>query len=298
MSVRVPSNIVVKLSAEAESSKILDEMNILYKYVTHNRALTCIPEVGNGTLRATQPAALNDPFECAVTPMISHINQTEVNLELANVLTEINARKPITEEDVLSAKAKHGSQFLRHLVSQQLSTAFGIVSFSVKPFHPLMWSHYAGDGSGFVIGYDKEEIGRLTAIDGGLQSVYYGGRPPRILEPTRLISPTFNLLALLSIKSSHWSYEDEWRLIVGLNQTIGTGVSDQLGQPINLVRVPNEAVVSVHYTKRTPPKSVKLIAGRLADKNNRYRAERPRKLVMSNSSYGYEEASDDQQLLL
>ena len=41
-------------------------MEILYKYVTANRALTCIPEVGDGTLRATQPAALNDPFECAV----------------------------------------------------------------------------------------------------------------------------------------------------------------------------------------------------------------------------------------
>ena len=34
-------------------------MEILYKYVTANRALTCIPEVGDGTLRATQPAALN-----------------------------------------------------------------------------------------------------------------------------------------------------------------------------------------------------------------------------------------------
>ena len=275
-----------------------NSMDILYKYVTYDRALTCIPEVGNGSLRATQPAALNDPFECAVTPMISHINQTEVNLELANVLTEINARKPITEEDVLSAKAKHGSQFLRHLVSQQLSTAFGIVSFSVKPFHPLMWSHYAGDGSGFVIGYDKEEIGRLTAIDGGLQSVYYGGRPPRILEPTRLISPTFNLLALLSSKSDHWSYESEWRLIVELNRTIGTGETDHHNQPVNLVQIPNIAVRSVYYTERTPGDVVDLIRKRLADKNNRYRADVPRKLVMSFTSYGYEEASDDQQLLL
>ena len=38
-------------------------MDILYKYVTVQRALTCIPELGDGTLRATQPAALNDPFE-------------------------------------------------------------------------------------------------------------------------------------------------------------------------------------------------------------------------------------------
>ena len=37
-------------------------MDILYKYVTAQRALTCIPELGDGTLCATQPAALNDPF--------------------------------------------------------------------------------------------------------------------------------------------------------------------------------------------------------------------------------------------
>ena len=41
-------------------------MKTLYKYMIAERVLTCLPEVGDGTLRATQPAALNDPFECAV----------------------------------------------------------------------------------------------------------------------------------------------------------------------------------------------------------------------------------------
>ena len=44
-------------------------MKTLYKYMTAERVLTCLPEVGDGTLRATQPAALNDPFECAVEPL-------------------------------------------------------------------------------------------------------------------------------------------------------------------------------------------------------------------------------------
>ena len=79
-------------------------------------------------------------------------------------------------------------------------------------------------------------------------------------------------------------------MIVELSGTIGTGIPDQRGQPINLVQVPNEAVVSVYYTERTPPESVTLIRDRLADKNNRYRAESPRKLVLSSTSYGYEEA--------
>ena len=270
-------------------------MDILYKYVTSDRALTCIPEVGDGTLRATQPAALNDPFECAVMPIYIFPSEEEENHKLAGVLTEINKNKPISAECVRNARLEHGSLFTRQLVTEQLSTRFGIVSFATNPVHPLMWSHYTRDGSGFVIGYDKEEIRRLTDIDGRLRSVNYGESPPAIIGPNVLVWPDSNLSALLSIKSDHWSYEGEWRLIVELNRTIGTGEMDQHGQPINLVQVPNEAVISVYYTERTPAETVKLIRERLADKNNRYRAKSPRKLIMSFTTYGYIEAPADNQ---
>ena len=98
---------------------------------------------------------------------------------------------------------------------------------------------------------------------------------------------------LLSLKGAHWSYENEWRLIVELNRTIGTGETDQHGLPISLLQIPNEAVVSVYYTERTPTESVELISDRLADPNNRYRSGNPRKLILSSTTYGYEEATDD-----
>ena len=267
-------------------------MLILYKYVTSQRALTCIPEVGDGTLRATQPAALNDPFECAVTPTYVIQDEAEENRQLAEVLTEINISKPVTAEDVRRARREHGSLFTRQLFTEQLSTRFGIVSFTTDPRHPLMWSHYTTDGSGFVIGYDIAEIMKLAVGEGYLRSVDYAGKPALILGPKVLVSPQSNLPILLSRKSDHWSYESEWRLIVELDRTIGTGETDQHGQPINLVRVPNEALVSVYYTERTPDDTVKLISDRLKDKNNRYRAQNPRKLVLSSASYGYEEATN------
>ena len=272
-----------------------DSMDILYKYVTSHRALTCIPEVGDGSLRATQPAALNDPFECAVLPAYVIPDEEEENRDLAKALTNINENKPISDEDVRCARLEYGSLFTRQLFAEQVSTRFGIVSFTTNPLHPLMWSHYTGDGSGFVIGYGLEEIAKLTSVEGGLRSVRYGERPPLLLGPIVLASPESNLPILLSNKSAHWSHESEWRLIVELNRTIGTGESDQVGQPINLVQIPNKAIVSVYYTERTPPETVKLIRERLADKNNRYRAESPRKLIMSFTSYGYEEDSDDRQ---
>ena len=96
----------------------------------------------------------------------------------------------------------------------------------------------------------------------------------------------------LSMKSDLWSYEREWRLIVELNDTIGTGQKDGHDQPINLVRVPNRAVVSVHYTERTPTERVEAVRERLAHPNNRYGVTHPTKLVLSPQRYGYEEAVD------
>lgn len=41
------------------------EPTVVYKYLTADRALEVLPQGGNGALRATQPASLNDPLECA-----------------------------------------------------------------------------------------------------------------------------------------------------------------------------------------------------------------------------------------
>ncbi len=267
-------------------------MDVLYKYVTSERALTCIPEVGDGTLRATQPASLNDPFECAVTPVYVFRDEAEENRQLAEVLTEININNPVVTEDIDRAREQYGSGFTRQLVVEQLSTRFGIVSFSKQPRHPLLWSHYTTDESGFVtgfvIGYDSKVLSGIAASAEWLRPVKYGEKPPPIMGPNVVVSPESNLPKLLSAKSTHWCYEDEWRLIVELNKTIGTGHQD--GQPMHLVQIPNEAVVSVYYTERTPQDKIELISDRLRNKNNRYRVQTPRGLVRSSTSYGYEEA--------
>ena len=261
--------------------------------MTAQRALNCIPEVGDGTLRATQPAALNDPFECAVTTTYMFKDEAEEDRELAKVLTQINENRPISAKEVCTARKEYGSLFTRQLLSEQFSTRFGIVSFTTNPHHPLMWSLYTTDGSGFVIGYDMSELKKLGGPEGDLRAVQYNGRPPLISGPGVFSQPKSNIPALLSVKSDHWSHEEEWRLIVELNKTVGTGQKDQHDLPINLVQIPNEAVVEVFYTERTPRQDVQLVQARLADPNNHYQAENPRKLILSSTSYEYEEAPDD-----
>ena len=261
-------------------------MEVLYKYVTAKRALTCIPEVGDGTLRATQPAALNDPFECGVALGVARQDQQAENKEIAAVLSSLNGATPVSEAKVRRARCEYGSLFLRELLVGQLSQRYGIVSFSSDPRHLLMWAHYTGDGSGFVIGYRVDDLRSLGRRDDSLREVRYESRVlPISVYP--VLSEEKNVNILLSFKSEHWSYESEWRLIVELSDTVGAGLRDSRGLPINLVRVPNEAVVSMFHTERTPIAVVEEISGRLLNPNNRYGVQRLTKLVASPSRYGY-----------
>ena len=97
-------------------------------------------------------------------------------------------------------------------------------------------------------------------------------------------------MLFLALKSDHWAYEREWRLIVELNATIGTGHRDAHDQSINLLRIPNSAVSKVFFTERTPKEAVDAVRRRLEDGNNRYGARDLTKLVMSETEYVYVEA--------
>ena len=239
-------------------------------------------------MRATQPSALNDPFECAVLKVFIEDSEEEGNAEFSRILTSLNPTRPVSELDVAEARKKYGSLYLRELLSKQLSKRFGIVSFANDPRNPLMWSHYTVDGSGFVIGYDMTQLIKLSSREGHLRPVVCSHKLTFIDGYPVLNEGIIN--ALLSFKSDHWSYEQEWRLIVHLNETIGTGNADRHGQPINLLRIPNEAVVRVYHTERTPIEAVNEVRKRLQDSNNRYRAKHPIKLVQSESEYGYKNA--------
>ena len=265
---------------------------VLYKYMTAERVLTCLPEFGNGTLRATQPAALNDPFECAVRSGAGYSSEEDGNRQLAEALSNINGTTPVTEREVAAAKIQDGSLYLRNLLTKQLSQRFGIVSFATDPRDPLMWSHYTRDSSGFVVGYDSEGLEAIIAGKGCLRPVSYRVEMERIYGYNIFYDngSDENPNIALSLKSDRWQHEAEWRLIVELNETIGTGLSDSRGMSINLLPILNEAVVDVYYTERTPRDAVDVVTARLRNNNNRYGVRLPMKLVMSPDSYGYVDA--------
>ena len=267
----------------------IGDEKLLFKYVPPERSMTCLPEVGDGALRATQPAAMNDPFECAVSKKFVESDQDQGNAVLARTLTDIQPRNPVSPTYVDEARCQHGSLYMGELYRQQLSTRFGIVSVSADPFHPLLWSHYAQDGTGFAIGYKAAELKRLTGSNVHLRAVRYIRRPGVMIGYEPLSWPASNMINIMRCKSDHWQYESEWRLIVELDATLGTGQKDRHGQPVNLFRIPNSAVGRVYYTERTPQEAVEAIDARLNAGNNRYGVDRATKVVLATDTYGYEE---------
>ena len=266
-------------------------MGTLYKYVSADRILTCIPEVGNGTLRATQPSALNDPFECHFDDRYSELEmypglEEDKDFWLCTILSDLNPTSTICKEDLTRARCKFGSLYLRQLLSEQVSRRFGVVSFSTNPYHPLMWAHYTVDASGFVVGYDKEALETLGGEE-SLREVQYGPDPPAIFSAIHLNEKSLH--KILCAKGEHWEYESEWRLILDLTETIGTGRKDQHSQPINVIRIPNSAVKSVFYTERTPVERVNQIRARLTNRINQYLAVTLKQLSLSKSAYRFEE---------
>ena len=120
-------------------------MEVLYKYVSAERAMTCLPEVGDGTLRATQPSALNDPFECS--GLKTFVEEDGDDKVLAEVLSSIKQTRPIGEGEVKKARTRWGSLFWRELMREQISQRFGIISLASEARHPLLWAHYTREGT-------------------------------------------------------------------------------------------------------------------------------------------------------
>ena len=97
------------------------EIRTLYKYVTAQRVLTCLPNRGDGTLRAIQLSALNDPLECAVGVSFVGADESAGNKQLADLLTSLHRTAPVSETKVAQAKNKYGSLYLRRIVDDECS---------------------------------------------------------------------------------------------------------------------------------------------------------------------------------
>ncbi len=228
---------------------------ILYKFLPAERAFDALPELSDGTLRATQPNALNDPFECAT----------------------------LCEEAIFPGR---GQEWIS-LTKKQLSSCIGIISLSNSPLDPRLWTYYADEGRGIAIGYLAPTLEEHVDGRGHLGPIEYwdmqtGGHTHIIAEDE------WSLYKQLYLKKGDiWIHENEWRIIVKLEGTINTNKLDRTMHSINVLPIPNEAVVRLYYTERTDRNLVKELESRLKHPENRYGAESAQQLVQDSPQYEY-----------
>jgi hypothetical protein len=216
-------------------------------------------------VRYSQLGAFNDPFEGR--PEITSLsNKEDILATMSRVLPEEIKRaydqlpphvRPaisfnqvlalaehlakVKEPEMLGALQSIGSvagSFFTGKIDQLL----GVFCLSEVPDSLLMWAHYASSHTGFVVEFDalhpsfherKSDEDDLRHI----RRVYY-----RDARPSAPLSD-MSAIELFLVKSGHWGYEREWRIVRPLADAIATVPT--LPYPIALFEAPPAAVTGV-----------------------------------------------------
>ena len=248
---------------------VLGIPDTIYKYVPYEIFRHCLQETGDGTLRATQPLALNDILDCHVsTPTTKRGDGTPWEESVASSLTSLFPSAPKVTASNLRRRARrnNGDPRISDIIRDRMSRTWGVISFTMNPLNKVMWGIYANSSSGFVVGYRTEVV---KAIGEGMNRITYLDTPLRFLpiqggclllgdqQRDRIFeSGGDNLSKILFLKGKEWSYELEVRLAVKLENTEYTGEKDKVGQPIRVIRIPQSAVTEVYYGQNTPQTEV------------------------------------------
>lgn len=227
---------------------------MLYKYLPADR----IDVIENLRIRFTPLLSLNDPFE--YLPLIdisSEINSlsTEVILESEELWEKIDVSEKTESNRQLLEQTK--DKLLKDLnkklapislgqeVVKLLGDNFGVLSLSRTEKSLLMWSHYASEGRGFVVGFDeKHSFFRQRDMEGNITKplpVVYSGKRRKIIP-----NEESSYQKLLCEKALEWAYEEEERLFrTFLTKEDALG-KDAYGQDIILSELPKETIKEIY----------------------------------------------------
>jgi hypothetical protein len=233
---------------------------ILYKYLSSDR----IDVFLNCKIRYTQFGDFNDPYE--LNPNIDRIAEDEeiINLtkkDLSRLIEQEYDRYPIvhtliSKDKFLDLAQSQEDFFVQSIIALQptiskllpavLQDVFnlniGALSLSKDPKNDLMWSHYAEEHRGYVLGFDSTHAyfnQKMSPSDElrHLRKVSYTKERPKI----SLMNT--NGVELFLSKGINWQYELEWRIIRPLTEA--TEVIDKEPYPIYLFSFPPSAISEV-----------------------------------------------------
>ncbi|MFW6101558.1 MAG: DUF2971 domain-containing protein [Bacteroidota bacterium] len=232
---------------------------ILYKYASYDAGIKIIE---NNNIGFSQPHHFNDPFELEAS-YPSDNNENPVTATFNDIRR--SAKKDTWKQNT------------------------AILSLSRQPLNPLMWAHYSGAHTGFVIGFDVA-IEEFTCEESNLIPVQYGSviytnkKPdaPFLSNPEEPleVGGAFNfrsdqierLQRKFLFKPACWAYEEEVRIVKCIkgiedNKILPSGTFSEIEvqeRPLYLLHLPKGAIKEVYMGVRLGERTDMPIQGIIA----------------------------------
>jgi hypothetical protein len=233
----------------------LNRRRFFFKYMTSETALVVLT---NQTLRWSTPQILNDPFDMNFDLQIDADLDRVRKKVLDQSYNDHFGESPAPPGNRLGALitiarqafAKKGISMTRDEFEAQMGPAVDeslakvfpgvetaaaemrpmlsstkVLCLTVRPDNMLMWSHYGQQHSGIVIRF--ETVPELDSPYSMARQVNYTSEMPRwmdeqgladLLSGRKRVDTEELVNKLIYTKSSHWSYEAEWRVSSGLGR--------------------------------------------------------------------------------
>lgn len=184
----------------------------LYKYGRINEHSEQV--FSSSQLWFSPPGKLNDPFECR--PWLTFDgSDTDVVETLARILKKrdpnLTYDTAIAEAVAIFLQGRHRDPGAWESLRRELLTMLGEIGlccFSKVPDSILMWSHYGLNHEGYCLEFEATEE---TPVFGEAQPVLYSNNYPTVDFFKTPKEEQADLIFLT--KFTHWSYEQEWRIV-------------------------------------------------------------------------------------
>lgn len=256
----------------------------LFKYLNSSR----IDVLKSRMLVFSKPTTFNDPFDC----LPHYAESAELNPLGSSVyfLTGgIDFRAPEEREKVMDhvkrSKAADPSYTFRTLMpigsevppenycafasgfrsslARKMQDSVLALSLSEESSSLLMWAHYAGDHTGFVVGFCSNHpyfnsAGENPSNPGYLNKVVYSNERPSGVVLSMSVEKTY------LTKGVEWSYEKEWRVLQ--SESNASAVKEVPSGVVHLFEYPSDAVTQVVIGARAKQETKDAIKSILSDK--------------------------------
>lgn len=205
------------------NSERLAAHGVLYKYrdATNSRHVDILR---NQQLWLADPATFNDPFDSRLLVRFDLMVEEDRNRWLQKM---VKANHPFAGDFLLKSLVKQAESALLDPTTHDAASRLWVRNFvsKMKVFcvcpdrdNILLWSHYSYNHTGFAIGFDPIKLEELIKQHRGFTTGYvaYRDRYPILQMPTDSSAQVLKedlIASLLNVKSRHWAYEKEIRMV-------------------------------------------------------------------------------------